>query len=284
MTGLGWKTKPRRAAAGAQGLGIDHRAEAELIRRLWAEQRAHVPLETLDSEEQGYLDAHLAMPLTMRRRLAMIDWLAQGIRPGDRVLEWGCRHGVDSCVYRRRFGPSLELYGCDYIEGETYRPFHEYSGLKYVKVNHSSRLEHPDGFFDVVTGNGVWEHVLDETNSLLELHRVLRPGGLFMIACLPNRYSYTEALQRKLGHEAHDRLYTIHSATEMLRTAGFEVLATDRRLLVPTMLNGFGPGLRDLYSRLHGVVWTLNSVLERVWPINLIASNLMFVARRPLEA
>ena len=175
------------------------------------------------------------------------------------------------------------MYGCDYVEGDTYRPFHDYSGLRYEKVTHPYQLTYADASIHVVTANGVWEHVFEEENSLRELHRVLRPGGLFMVACLPNRYSYTEALQRKLGHEAHDRLYTIQSASEMLGAAGFEVLATDRRLLVPTMLNGFGPSLRDLYSRLHGAVWALNGLLEHVWPINLIASNLMFVARRPVK-
>lgn len=281
MTVLGSKTNHRRASSGKGGAGPDYRAEADLIRRLWAEQKAHVPEERLDDEEQGYLDAHFAMPLTLRRRLAMIDWLAREIRPGDRVLEWGCRHGVDSCVYRRRFGPSLELHGCDYIEGETYRPFHDYSGIHYYKVDHSSRLNYPDAHFDVVTSNGVWEHVLDETNSLLEIHRVLRPNGLFLVACLPNRYSYTEALQRKLGHPAHDRLYTIRSATAMLKDSGFEVLRHERRLMLPTMLNGFPRPARALYGRLHGALWILNALLERTWPINLLASNLMLVARRP---
>ena len=258
----------------------DHRAEAELIRYLWALQR-EAAADALDDEERGYLDAHFAMPLTLRRRLAMLDWLAKGIRPGDRVLEWGCRHGVDSCIYRRRFGPSLELHGCDYVEADDYRPFHDYSGLQYVRVAHDSRLDYPDGYFDVVTSNGVWEHVLQEEDSLREVFRVLRPGGSFLIACLPNRYSYTEALQRRMGHSAHDRLYTIASASAMLRATGFEVLAWERRLMLPTMLNGFPGAVKAAYSRLHGLVWGLNAALERAWPLSLLASNLNLVARKP---
>ncbi|KAJ3067954.1 hypothetical protein HK102_007294 [Quaeritorhiza haematococci] len=284
MTALGSKGTHRRAARGTSPTPADHRAEADLIRALWAEQKAHVAANGLDTEEQEYLDAHFSMPLTLRRRLAVVDWLAKGIRPGDRVLEWGCRHAVDSCIYRRRFGASLELHGCDYVEADFYRPFHDYSGLKYARIRHPYRLDQPDRGFDVVTSNGVWEHVEDEENSLREVFRVLRPGGSFLVACLPNRYSYTEALQRRLGHTAHDRLYTIASASSLLRAAGFEVLAWDRRLVVPTMLNGFPRLAKDAYGRFHGLVWACNAVLERTWPINRTASNLMLVARRPYAA
>ncbi len=262
-------------------VAADHRAEAALIRELWSRQRAidgGIP-----EAERRYLDAHFSSPLTLRRRLAMIDWLAAGIRPGDRVLEWGCRHGVDSCVYRRRFGPSLDLHGCDFVEGDDYRPFHEYGGLKFTRLHDHVRLDYPDAFFDVVTSNGVWEHVADEEASLREVFRVLRPGGSFLVACLPNRYSYTEAVQRALGHSAHDRLYTVASATRLLNAAGFEVLAWERRLLAPTMLNGFPDPVKAAYGKLHGLVWALNAALERAWPVNLLASNLNLAARKPAE-
>jgi len=283
MTALGSQGTRRRPATGPPPTPApaDFRAEAALIRELWDAQKAHVAARGLDTEEQQYLDAHFSMPLTLRRRLAVIDWLARGIRPGDRVLEWGCRHAVDSCIYRRRFGDSLQLSGCDYVEGDFYKPFHDYSGLQYRRIGHPYRLDYADASFDVVTSNGVWEHVEDEENSLREIFRVLRPGGSFLVACLPNRLSYTEAIQRRLGHEAHDRLYSVASASALMAAAGFEVLETARRLIVPTMLNGFPRPLKDAYGRMHAAVWACNGLLERLWPVSLVASNLMFVARRP---
>ncbi|WP_337177193.1 class I SAM-dependent methyltransferase [Paludisphaera sp.] len=281
MSMIGSTPRRTRAARAGWPVPADHRAEAALIRELWARQREADG--SMDDDERRYLDAHLASPLTLRRRLAMVDWLAAGIRPGDRVLEWGCRHGVDSCVYRRRFGPSLDLHGCDFVAADDYRPFFEYSGLKYAQLTDHIRLDYPDACFDVVTSNGVWEHVWKEEESLREVFRVLRPGGSFLVACLPNRYSYTEAVQRKLGHSAHDRLYTIASARALLDAAGFELLTWERRLLVPTMLNGFPRPLKAAYGRCHGLVWALNGVLERTWPLGLLASNLNIVARRPAE-
>lgn len=279
MSTIGSTPRRRRAPRTDGPAPADHRAEAALIRDLWARQRDVD--NTLDEAERLYLDAHFSLPLTLRRRLAMIDWLASGIRPGDRVLEWGCRHGVDSCIYRRRFGPSLDLHGCDFVRAEDYRPFFEASGLQYTQLFDHVRLDYPDASFDVVTSNGVWEHVHDEEASLREVFRILRPGGSFLVACLPNRYSYTEAVQRKLGHSAHDRLYTIASATKLLQAAGFEVLDSERRLLLPTMLNGFPRPLKAAYGKLHGLAWALNSVLERTWPLGLLASNLNLIARRP---
>ena len=284
MTVLGIKATRRPRSKGPGPVRPDHRAEIALIRELWREQKQRPETANLPPDELGYLDAHFETPLALSRRLAMIDWLAAGIRHGDRVLEWGCRHAVDSCIYRKRFGPSLALFGCDYVEPSPYRAFHEYSGLQYQTIRHPYHLDYPDASFDVVTSNGVWEHVEDERRSLAEIRRILRPGGRFLVACLPNRYSYTEALQRKLGNPAHDRLYTFATGTALMQEAGFEVLTTARRLIVPTMLNGFPGAAKDLYARLHRLVWAANGVLERTWPVSLIASNLMFTARRPLDS
>jgi hypothetical protein len=239
----------------------DQAAEMALIRELWAAQKEYVASEGVAGAHLDYLDAHFSMSLTLRRRLAMIDWLASRIRPTDRVLEWGCQHAVDSCLYRLRFGPEIELHGCDCVPADSYRPFYEYSRLHYAVIQHPYLLEYADGFFDV-----------------------LKPGGLFLVACLPNRYSYTEAAQRRMGHTAHDRLYTMASARSQLEAAGFEVVATEYRLVVPTMLNGF-PGLvKSLYQAVDGPVWLANRLLERTWPVNRLASNLMLAARKPAQA
>jgi SAM-dependent methyltransferase len=228
-----------------------------------------------------YLDAHSAMEITLRRRLAVVNWLAQRIQCTDRVLEWGCRHALDSCLYRLRFGPEIELYGCDLVEADVYQPFFEFAGLNYSPLRHPYRLDYADAFFDVVTSNGVWEHVPEEESSLLEIFRVLKEGGLFLVACLPNRFSYTEALQRKLGHTSHDRLYTVASARRLLVAAGFEMLTWEYRFLVPTMLNGFPPWAKSAYQKVQRLTWMVNGVLENLWPINRVASNLMIVARKP---
>ncbi|MDR3619370.1 MAG: class I SAM-dependent methyltransferase [Paludisphaera borealis] len=252
-----------------------------LIRDLWAQQREYVASQNVTGAYLDYLEAHFSMSLTLRRRLAMIDWLASRIKPTDRVLEWGCQHAVDSCIYRLRFGTEIELHGCDCVAADSYRPFYEYSRLQYAVIQHPYVLDYADGFFDVVTSNGVWEHVDYEYESLREVFRVVRPGGLFLVSCLPNRHSYTEAFQRRMGHTAHDRLYTMDSARAQLKDAGFEVVSTEYRLVVPTMLNGFPDRVKNLYQKFDRPVWLANALLERTWPFYRVASNLMLAARKP---
>ncbi len=43
-------------------------------------------------------------------------------------------------------------------------------------------IEYPDNHFDLVVCNNVLDHVLDAEKGLLEMHRVLRPGGHFVFA------------------------------------------------------------------------------------------------------
>lgn len=256
-------------------------AEIALLQGLWIEQQrwAAARADSIDKEGMAYLRSHLATPIALERQLRVLDWLAPHVR--GRVLEWGCRHGLDSCIHRQRLGSLVELHGCDVCNGDDYAPFHEFSGMRYQRLDHPWRLDYPDAAFDVVTSNGVLEHVPDDRASLGELARVLRPGGTLLIACLPNRFSYTEALQRRRGVTAHDRLYTLGATKRLLRERGFETRSARRFLMLPTMLHGFPDAVRERYQHAERWVWRGNDLLERAWPLNYFASNLMVVARKP---
>jgi SAM-dependent methyltransferase len=252
--------------------------EPAILRQLWADQVAHAAARG-GTAESAYLEAHFAMDITLDRHLRAIDEIAPFV--SGRVLEWGCRHALDSCVYRMRLRDRVELHGCDVCDPDDYRPFHAFSGLVYQRLHHHYMLDYSDSSFDVVTSNGVLEHVHDDVRSVAEVYRVLKPGGMFLVTCLPNRYSYTEALQRLRRARAHDRLYTLKGASALLRNGGFEVTAARRFLMLPTMLNGFPAPLKAAYDRAGPLVWAVNDVLERAWPLCVLASNLMLVARKP---
>jgi SAM-dependent methyltransferase len=261
--------------------GTDSGSESELgvLKQLWARQVEHAAATGAGGPGMDYLASHFAMDITLERHLRVVDAMIPYIR--GRVLEWGCRHALDSCVYRMRLGDRVELFGCDVSEPGEYRPFHEFSGLAYQQIRHPYRLDYDDDAFDVVTSNGVLEHVPDDAASVAEMFRVLRPGGVFVIACLPNKYSYTEALQRRRGVTAHDRLYTVSGTRRLLRERGFEVGGVRRMFMVPTMLHGAPEAIRRRYQNARRLVWAADAVLARAWPLNLLASNLMLVATKP---
>jgi SAM-dependent methyltransferase len=272
---------PRRQRAG------DRCAEIGLLRRLWHQQQALLPAELalLPVQQPGrppfeYLQAHFGFDLTLQRHRSVVDRMAPFIR--GRVLEWGCQHALDSCLYKWRFGARVELFGCDFFPPGLFAPFHKFSRLQYRQLNHEYVLEYDDDFFDVVTSNGVLEHVPDDARSVREIHRILKPGGTFVITCLPNRLSYTEAFQRWRGNTSHDRLYTIGSAQALLSAAGFQVSLGQYLFLLPTMLNGFPPWIKAAYARAGPLIWAANAIFERIWPLNRLASNLMLVANKPV--
>ncbi len=73
--------------------------------------------------------------------------------------------------------------------------------LEFHCVDGIARLEFPDQSFDGILCSSVLEYLTDPVHCLLELIRVLRPGGMLMVS-VPNRESITRRVQlvcRSLG-------------------------------------------------------------------------------------
>jgi SAM-dependent methyltransferase len=76
-----------------------------------------------------------------------------------------------------------------------------------------------DGSFDAVVSTVVLEHVLDPAAALVELHRVLAPGG---------RLWLTTPFVWELHEEPHDYFrYTAHALRELVAGAGFAEVAVE---------------------------------------------------------
>ncbi len=103
------------------------------------------------------------------------------------------------------------------------------------------QLPFQDGSFDLVTANVVVEHVGDPRALLAEIHRVLRPGGIFLFHT-PNLLGYATLLARLIpgpmklklirflqGRKEEDvfpthyRLNTAAAVNALARNTGFRV-------------------------------------------------------------
>lgn len=73
--------------------------------------------------------------------------------------------------------------------------------------------------FDVVAAFDVIEHCEPESVALAEVHRVLRPGGRFLMSVPAYQWAWTS--HDDLNH--HHRRYTRRRAVSALSAAGFEV-------------------------------------------------------------
>ena len=103
------------------------------------------------------------------------------LRPGQRVLDFGCGPGTISVGLARAVEPG-ELHGVDVKEsqvdiaraiagsrGQLNAVFH---------VGDVTDLPFEDGFFDVAHGHDILMRVPDTAAALAEVKRVLKPGGI----------------------------------------------------------------------------------------------------------
>jgi SAM-dependent methyltransferase len=156
-----------------------------------------------------------------RRRALLIG----EVRPGERVLDLGCGAG--------RFVAALREAGADPVGVELAEAALERArvnapgaDLRLVEADGSLPLEHAS--VDLVWCSEVLEHVPDTAHLLLEVRRVLRPGGRLVVT-VPGHGRLRTALVALTRFESHFdplgqhvRFYTRRSLAATLEHAGFE--------------------------------------------------------------
>jgi SAM-dependent methyltransferase len=155
-----------------------------------------------------------------RRRMLLAE-----SRPGERVLDLGCGAG--------RFVAALQAAGADPVGVEVAEAALERAravapgaDLRRVEPDGSLPLGH--GSIDLVWCSEVLEHVADLSHVLLEVRRVLRPGGR-LLATVPYHgrlQGAAVALTRFETHfdpmGQHLRFFTRRSLAAALALAGLE--------------------------------------------------------------
>jgi ubiquinone/menaquinone biosynthesis C-methylase UbiE len=108
----------------------------------------------------------------------------------DKLLEVGCGTGyvgLNLCLCDGLVG---ELNACDISQGmvDTCARNAEALGVQ-VKARQSEleRLAYGDEEFDMVIGHAILHHIPDVRQALAEVYRVLKPGGICMLAGEPTR-------------------------------------------------------------------------------------------------
>lgn len=231
---------------------------------------------------------HIDQAIGIWYYIRMANELTERFR-GGRLLDWGCGYGQMAYLLRRR---GFEVVAFDIGPSTTTLPEVPLTqGLDVVRTTHPTKLPFADESFDVVLSCGVLEHVDEfsrpgnERLSLLELARVLRPGGHLAIYQLPQRWSWTEALQRRLrlGY-FHPRRYSESEIRALLRDAGYEVASVHRNNMLPHNLTGLPHVLRDFYARFSPAVLAVDGLLSRISGLNRLAGVLEVIARRPASS
>jgi SAM-dependent methyltransferase len=193
------------------------------------------------------------------------------------VLDWGCGYGQVSWLLQRR-GVSVVSYDVEK------RPARErMAPLNSINVEYGTdpvRLPYASSFTGAVLSVGVLEHVLDMSGSLREINRVLRPGGLFFIFMLPNRYSWAEWIADRRHASAHPVKFTFRTAMSVLCTHGFDVETRWKRNFLPRNLTGFGQPFKSAYGSLYRQIELLDKLLSNIPPTSIFSGVLEFIARK----
>ncbi|MCY4107854.1 MAG: methyltransferase domain-containing protein [Chloroflexi bacterium] len=115
---------------------------------------------------------------------ASAAYLLPNLRPGLRVLDFGCGPGTISVGLAKAIDPG-ELHGVDMEESqiELARSVAQAwrQGNAIFHVGDVLDLPFEDGFFDVAHCHNVLMHIPDTGAVLAEVKRVLKPGGI--VAC-----------------------------------------------------------------------------------------------------
>ena len=181
--------------------------------------------------------------LTYGNRLTrnLLSHFPRASSPGGLMLDLGCDHRdfAEPCA-----GTNLEYVGMDY------------QGTKPDLLGDAHSLPFQDNVFEFVLSISVLEHLRHPLVAIREVHRVLKPGGLFI-----GTVAFLEPFHQDSFYH-HTHLGTYNS----LASAGFDV-----RQIEPNMtwtgvqaiakMSGF-PDLPQKVSNL--LVWLLRA-LARVW-------------------
>jgi SAM-dependent methyltransferase len=220
----------------------------------------------------AYLVEH-GNPVWIAYHIRTFHWYRAYLPATGNVLDWGCNHAPDSCLLRAWYGDRLSLYSCDLIDSHSYQVFHSFAASSHTKLEDTVLLPYSPNFFDAAISSGVLEHVAMDYESLKELYRIVKPGGVLIITYLPNWLSYKEWLRRVVRKkDFHRRLYGKGEAKQLLKRCGFYPISSRyqtffwERILANTGIQRWEHSLAKF--------------IAQVIPIHVFSSTLCFVAQK----
>ena len=175
--------------------------------------------------------------------------------PGERLLEVGCAGGAFLDALR---SAGFRTTGVELSE-DAARFAREHFTLD-VRTGTLAGQGFPDCSFDAVVAGDVLEHLSDPVAFLTEVHRVLAPGGVLVLAC-PMQ---TNTLYARLGFVIYGMLhrtatvrllpyhlfeYRPSSLTRILRQCGFSVEHMQTAAISPRDISLRGSRLENLAKK-----------------------------------
>lgn len=204
------------------------------------------------SEADPYsVEENLTGPFHQRRIILTLELLRDIGNPG-RILDVGCGEGYITEEIKRAF-PDSDVHGMDYSLSAVRKAHASFPHISF-SVGDALQRHYPEGLFDVVVYNNLWEHVTDPIGLANRAKEVLRPGG-YVIVSTPSRFRTRNLVRTLLGKKVrmmskhHVTEYTVGQVKEQFAWAGFEVVKAFSRP------SGIGAWKSRIAGRIFGF-WT----------------------------
>lgn len=188
-----------------------------------------------------YDEYHTIHTARLARTLDLLSTEVEAAGEGAKVLELGTSGFLPAALKLLFPGVTIDVTNFDNTQPMEHRFKREFSGVPIDVKAFSVDLEKeflpvPDGEYDIVVCGEVLEHMeIDPMFMLSEINRVLREGGR-LILTTPNVVSSRGITKMLSGYEPyffmqyhqtgeyhrHNYEYSVHSAHNVLRAAGFD--------------------------------------------------------------
>ena len=177
----------------------------------------------------GFAYDHLITLLTLNRENVIRDATlhAAGIQPGNKVLDVGCGTGTLTLRARALVGQAGAVYGID-AAPQMIEVARRKAARTRVDATFQAgvieALDFGDNTFDVVLSSLMMHHLPGDVKSrgLMEIRRVLKPGGTVLIADFERPANLT-GMVRWLHH---DNTSDLQQLIPVIQQAGFDQIET----------------------------------------------------------
>lgn len=207
-----------------------------------------------DGLAQHYREAHGCAEKLLSYRLGIIRRFLGGAQHGT-ILEIGCGTAIHLLALVAEFTHAIGTDLSPEMVNVARRhakasPWSDHISIRVDPAEELTTIE--ESSIDVVLCIGALEHMLEKDRVLRQVHRVLKPGGMF-IGLTPNGgYCWYRHVAPVLGidsrHLSTDHFLTAGELEGLISSAGLEIVARQHWSFVPhgDLPGGWGPMLQVL--------------------------------------
>lgn len=201
-----------------------------------------------------YHEAHGRAEELLSYRLGIIRRFLAGARGGT-LLEVGCGTAIHLLALAGQFAHAIgtdlspEMVNVARRRAEA-SPYRDRISIRVDPAEELATIQ--DCSIDIVLCVGALEHMLDENRVVRQVHRALKPAGMFVVLTPNGGYCWYRHLAPALGldvrHLSTDRFLTAGELEGLLSGTGLQIVARRHWRFVPhgDLPGGWGPILRVL--------------------------------------